>query len=210
MAPILGMAGYGFCRYMVSWYVYGFVSCKFWNLRIIIGHDVRYERHACSFFWLIFLQAGHDALSPYPLVNTITGIILHTLVLTPYYAWRATHRTHHVLPTSLILDALPSLLFRNPPTPWKGMRLIYPQHARTSSSQMERSPFDKIMSTSLKRHQRIHWSSYSYVNSCEENQKNHVLVLFWSPLCIAAFSCICCTKPRFHFFRFLTWVATQT
>ncbi|KAG7451506.1 uncharacterized protein BT62DRAFT_978261 [Guyanagaster necrorhizus] len=40
-------------------------------------------------------QAGHDAISSYRIVNSIVGIVLHTVVLTPYYAWRATHRSHH-------------------------------------------------------------------------------------------------------------------
>ncbi|KAG5653713.1 hypothetical protein H0H81_011117 [Sphagnurus paluster] len=40
-------------------------------------------------------EAGHDALSPHPWVNAAIGIVLHTSVLTPFYAWRATHRTHH-------------------------------------------------------------------------------------------------------------------
>ncbi|PPQ70653.1 hypothetical protein CVT26_010075 [Gymnopilus dilepis] len=40
-------------------------------------------------------QAGHNALSPYPLINAIIGITVHTLVLTPYYSWRITHSHHH-------------------------------------------------------------------------------------------------------------------
>ncbi|KAF8062488.1 fatty acid desaturase-domain-containing protein [Lyophyllum atratum] len=45
--------------------------------------------------WCLGHEAGHEALSPYPWVNAVIGIILHTSVLTPFYAWRATHRTHH-------------------------------------------------------------------------------------------------------------------
>ncbi|KAJ7164341.1 fatty acid desaturase-domain-containing protein [Mycena filopes] len=40
-------------------------------------------------------SAGHDALSPYPLINAALGLILHTFVLTPFYSWRSTHRAHH-------------------------------------------------------------------------------------------------------------------
>lgn len=50
-------------------------------------------------------QAGHEALSQYPWVNAVIGIVLHTFVLTPFYAWRATHRIHHVyryLPYSIL------------------------------------------------------------------------------------------------------------
>lgn len=44
----------------------------------------------------LLLQAGHDALSPYVLVNAAMGLLLHSFVLTPFYAWRSTHRAHHV------------------------------------------------------------------------------------------------------------------
>lgn len=30
------------------------------------------------------------------MVNHVSGLVLHTFVLTPYYAWRITHRMHHV------------------------------------------------------------------------------------------------------------------
>ncbi|KAJ7036156.1 hypothetical protein C8F04DRAFT_954157, partial [Mycena alexandri] len=39
-------------------------------------------------------QAGHDALSPYPLVNAALGL-LHTFVLTPFYARLSNHFTPH-------------------------------------------------------------------------------------------------------------------
>lgn len=47
-------------------------------------------------------QAGHDALSPYKWVNTVIGVVLHTIVLVPYFSWRITHRTHHVRPSSFM------------------------------------------------------------------------------------------------------------
>ncbi|PFH53489.1 hypothetical protein AMATHDRAFT_54590 [Amanita thiersii Skay4041] len=45
--------------------------------------------------WALGHEAGHDALSPSALVNSVLGIVLHSFVLTPYFAWRATHRAHH-------------------------------------------------------------------------------------------------------------------
>ncbi|KZT63394.1 hypothetical protein DAEQUDRAFT_733885 [Daedalea quercina L-15889] len=45
--------------------------------------------------WTLGHECGHDALSPKPWVNAILGMGLHTFVLTPYWAWRATHRSHH-------------------------------------------------------------------------------------------------------------------
>lgn len=54
--------------------------------------------------WALGHEAGHDALSPYPIANTILGMILHTFVLTPYFAWRATHRAHHKATNNLERD----------------------------------------------------------------------------------------------------------
>jgi len=54
--------------------------------------------------WCLGHEAGHDALSPYPVVNAMIGIALHTFVLTPFYAWRATHRTHHKSTNNLERD----------------------------------------------------------------------------------------------------------
>ncbi|KAH9831761.1 fatty acid desaturase-domain-containing protein [Rhodofomes roseus] len=45
--------------------------------------------------WTLGHECGHDALSPIPRVNAALGMALHTAVLTPYWAWRATHRSHH-------------------------------------------------------------------------------------------------------------------
>ncbi|KAF8635645.1 hypothetical protein AX15_000280 [Amanita polypyramis BW_CC] len=49
-------------------------------------------------------KAGHGALSSYPVVNAVLGMILHTFILTPYFAWRATHRAHHKATNSLERD----------------------------------------------------------------------------------------------------------
>ncbi|KAJ7594098.1 fatty acid desaturase-domain-containing protein [Mycena floridula] len=45
--------------------------------------------------WCLGHDAGHDALSPYPAFNWVSGLLLHTFVLTPYWSWRSTHRAHH-------------------------------------------------------------------------------------------------------------------
>uniref|UniRef100_A0A8H7XQN3 Fatty acid desaturase domain-containing protein n=1 Tax=Psilocybe cubensis TaxID=181762 RepID=A0A8H7XQN3_PSICU len=45
--------------------------------------------------WCLGHEAGHNALSPYRPINAAIGLAVHTFVLTPYYAWRVTHNTHH-------------------------------------------------------------------------------------------------------------------
>ncbi|KAF8911392.1 fatty acid desaturase-domain-containing protein [Mucidula mucida] len=54
-----------------------------------------WQGFAFAGIWCLGHEAGHDALSPYRIVNGVVGTILHTFVGTPYFAWRATHRTHH-------------------------------------------------------------------------------------------------------------------
>ncbi|KAJ6481547.1 fatty acid desaturase-domain-containing protein [Mycena vitilis] len=54
-----------------------------------------WQGFAFAGIWCLGHEAGHDALSPYPLVNAALGLVLHTFILTPFYAWRSTHRAHH-------------------------------------------------------------------------------------------------------------------
>ncbi|KAJ6617120.1 fatty acid desaturase-domain-containing protein [Mycena sp. CBHHK59/15] len=54
-----------------------------------------WQGFAFAGIWCLGHEAGHDALSPHPSVNVVLGLLLHSLVLTPFYAWRTTHRTHH-------------------------------------------------------------------------------------------------------------------
>ncbi|KAJ8454294.1 hypothetical protein ONZ45_g19361 [Pleurotus djamor] len=45
--------------------------------------------------WCLGHEAGHGNLSPYGLVNSVLGLLLHSFILVPYFSWRSTHRTHH-------------------------------------------------------------------------------------------------------------------
>ncbi|OJT09189.1 Delta(12) fatty acid desaturase [Trametes pubescens] len=56
---------------------------------------------AMYWFWQ---SCGHDALSPHAWVNVVLGMGLHTFVLTPYFAWRITHRSHHKGANNLARD----------------------------------------------------------------------------------------------------------
>ncbi|KAF9495229.1 hypothetical protein BDN71DRAFT_1391921 [Pleurotus eryngii] len=50
---------------------------------------------ALAGLWCLGHEAGHGNLSPHGLVNSALGLLMHSFVLVPYYAWRSTHRTHH-------------------------------------------------------------------------------------------------------------------
>ncbi|EIW53692.1 uncharacterized protein TRAVEDRAFT_52811 [Trametes versicolor FP-101664 SS1] len=54
--------------------------------------------------WTLGHECGHDALSPHAWVNMVLGMGLHTFVLTPYFAWRITHRSHHKGANNLARD----------------------------------------------------------------------------------------------------------
>ncbi|KAK6978221.1 delta-12 fatty acid desaturase [Favolaschia claudopus] len=45
--------------------------------------------------WCYAHEAGHGTISDSSLLNNTLGYILHTVLLTPYFAWRSTHRAHH-------------------------------------------------------------------------------------------------------------------
>ena len=46
-------------------------------------------------FWVIAHECGHGAFSKNKTLETITGYILHSLLLVPYFAWQRSHAVHH-------------------------------------------------------------------------------------------------------------------
>lgn len=45
--------------------------------------------------WVIGHECGHGAFSESTLLNDVVGLITHTPLLVPYYAWQFTHGKHH-------------------------------------------------------------------------------------------------------------------
>jgi len=45
--------------------------------------------------WVIAHECGHQAFSPWKSVNDGFGLVLHSLLLVPYYSWKFTHGNHH-------------------------------------------------------------------------------------------------------------------
>ncbi|KAJ7606173.1 delta-12 fatty acid desaturase [Mycena polygramma] len=45
--------------------------------------------------WCLGHEAGHGNISKYSMVNDAVGYFLHTCLLTPYFAWKSSHHTHH-------------------------------------------------------------------------------------------------------------------
>lgn len=63
-----------FVAFPVYWYLQGTLLMGLF----VLGHD-----------------CGHGSFSKYEMLNDVTGTVLHSLVLTPYYPWKISHRNHH-------------------------------------------------------------------------------------------------------------------
>lgn len=44
------------------------------------------------------------SFSPSRLLNDTVGFILHSVMLTPYFSWKSTHRRHHIYANNLAMD----------------------------------------------------------------------------------------------------------
>ncbi|MCD7467209.1 Delta(12)-fatty-acid desaturase [Datura stramonium] len=54
--------------------------------------------------WMIGHECGHHAFSDYHRINDTVGLILHSLLLTPYFSWKYSHRRHHSNTSSIEHD----------------------------------------------------------------------------------------------------------
>ena len=46
-------------------------------------------------FWVIAHECGHGAFSKNKTLETLTGYLLHSLLLVPYFSWQRSHAVHH-------------------------------------------------------------------------------------------------------------------
>ncbi|XP_051141881.1 delta(12)-acyl-lipid-desaturase-like [Andrographis paniculata] len=54
--------------------------------------------------WVIAHECGHHAFSDYQWVDDTVGLVLHSLLLVPYFSWKYSHRRHHSNTGSLDRD----------------------------------------------------------------------------------------------------------
>ncbi|KAL4260648.1 Fatty acid desaturase [Pleurotus pulmonarius] len=69
------------------WTTYWWIQSLVWAGFFCLGHD-----------------AGHGSLFNSPILNNAVGFVLHTTLLIPYFAWRATHHGHHKATSSIERD----------------------------------------------------------------------------------------------------------
>ncbi|KAJ2705812.1 hypothetical protein FB645_002093 [Coemansia sp. IMI 203386] len=58
----------------------------------------------CTGIWVIAHECGHGAFSDSRTVNNVTGWVLHSALLVPYYSWKYTHSQHHKGTNSMTRD----------------------------------------------------------------------------------------------------------
>ncbi|KAF8861182.1 hypothetical protein BDZ45DRAFT_587299 [Acephala macrosclerotiorum] len=54
--------------------------------------------------WELAHECGHGALSKSKAFNNTCGLIIHSILLVPYYSWKITHSTHHKTTNNLDKD----------------------------------------------------------------------------------------------------------
>lgn len=52
--------------------------------------------------WVIAHECGHGAFAKSEFINDIFGLIIHSFLLVPYYAWQYSHKKHHKYTNHLI------------------------------------------------------------------------------------------------------------
>ncbi|CEP22021.1 ODE1 [Cyberlindnera jadinii] len=56
--------------------------------------------------WVLAHECGHQAFSDYGWVNDLTGWVLHSYLLVPYFSWKYTHGKHHKATGHLTRDTV--------------------------------------------------------------------------------------------------------
>lgn len=54
--------------------------------------------------WVIAHECGHSAFSRYSGLNDLIGWTIHSVLLTPYFSWKSTHRRHHIYANNMVKD----------------------------------------------------------------------------------------------------------
>lgn len=77
-----------------AWVRYGLLWPAYWFCQGAVATGV----------WVIAHECGHQAFSKYQAINDGVGLVLHSLLLVPYYSWKHSHRRHHSNTGSLDKD----------------------------------------------------------------------------------------------------------
>ncbi|KAJ4849740.1 hypothetical protein Tsubulata_016130, partial [Turnera subulata] len=131
----------------VAWPLYWFIQGAFMTGIWVIGHE-----------------CGHRAFSEYAWVDNTVGLTLHSALMTPFFAWKYSHRRHHSNTGSLSHDEvyLPRL---EDSIPWYSKHLNNPvgRVIRIVSMLFLAFPLYLLFNASSQKHDRFanHYDPYS-------------------------------------------------
>nr|AFN53647.1 omega-6 desaturase [Linum usitatissimum] len=71
-----------------------------------VAWPVYWAAQSCFFVavWMVGHDCGHHSFSDYQWVDDTVGFVVHSFLLTPYFSWKHTHRSHHANNGSLERD----------------------------------------------------------------------------------------------------------
>ncbi|KAF9066356.1 delta-12 fatty acid desaturase [Rhodocollybia butyracea] len=86
-----------------------------WEIETFLGgsrrhHIIKWALWVCYWvsqsivftgWWCMGHEACHGNVSEYRWINHLVGFFFHTLILSPYFAWRSTHHLHHKATASI-------------------------------------------------------------------------------------------------------------
>ncbi|CCM07159.1 uncharacterized protein FIBRA_09497 [Fibroporia radiculosa] len=87
--------------WVVYWWWQGLVFASFFFL----GHEVQLYASVCTCgFAYAFNKLGHQGLYESQYVNDTLGFLFHSFILSPFFAWKASHNAHHRAVASIERD----------------------------------------------------------------------------------------------------------
>ena len=118
--------------------------------------------------WVIAHECGHQAFSEYQSINDSVGLILHSLLLVPYYSWKHSHRRHHSNTNSVAKD-----------------EVFVPQVRQEQHEGFEWEQLGPIRAFRLLITLTMGWPLYLFLNVASRPYPDHWLVNHfdpWSPI----------------------------
>lgn len=86
--------------------------------------------------WVIAHECGHQAFSSSRLINDVTGFVLHSALLVPYFSWKHSHRRHHSNVRRMLVHQSTHTYNRHTHrlAPWTRTRCLFPRRLATNQA----------------------------------------------------------------------------
>ncbi|KAJ1920164.1 hypothetical protein H4219_001537 [Mycoemilia scoparia] len=97
-ADLAGIAALGYLATFIDSHLPSLLRipawCLYWVAQGIVGTGI----------WVIGHECGHGSFSATRWVNNVTGMVLHSALLVPFFSWKITHSNHHKATNNLVRD----------------------------------------------------------------------------------------------------------